>query len=202
MCIRDSLYDKICGGQYALSSPTPNSGGTCPLCAPPPWSTPMSVRLASWPSGRPTNMPPDQSSIFHIASSVMVVLTASRIIFLVSISLAALCSVNQFQSASSPVYHNFCLPPYHYHYWRAQLTYTSRLQNLCLLLSSAVASRLISLGAAFRDTLTVVVPEKWLCHSGYVNRFCYLLTYLLMPVLVRVVTWKLRLLVPTKQLQE
>ena len=54
---------------------------------------------------------------------------------------------------------------------------TSRLQNLCL--SSAVASRLISLGAAFRDTLTVVVPEKWLCHSGHVNRFCYLLTYLL-----------------------
>ena len=40
---------------------------------------------------------------------------------------------------------------------------TSRLQNLCL--SSAVASRLISLGAAFRDTLTVVVPEKWLCLS-------------------------------------
>ena len=37
---------------------------------------------------------------------------------------------------------------------------TSRLQNLGL--SSAVASRLISLGAAFRDTLTVVVPEKWL----------------------------------------
>ena len=35
---------------------------------------------------------------------------------------------------------------------------TSRLQNLCL--SSAVASRLISLSAAFRDTLTVVVPEK------------------------------------------
>ena len=35
---------------------------------------------------------------------------------------------------------------------------TSRLQTLCL--SSAVASRLISLGAAFRDTLTVVVPEK------------------------------------------
>ena len=30
--------------------------------------------------------------------------------------------------------------------------------NLCL--SSAVASRLISLGAAFYDTLTVVVPEK------------------------------------------
>ena len=54
---------------------------------------------------------------------------------------------------------------------------TSRLQNLCL--SSAVAARLISLGAAFRDTLTVVVPEKWLCHSGHVNRFCYLLTYLL-----------------------
>ena len=54
---------------------------------------------------------------------------------------------------------------------------TSRLQNLCL--SSAFASRLISLGAAFRDTLTVVVPEKWLCHSGHVNRFCYLLTYLL-----------------------
>ena len=51
---------------------------------------------------------------------------------------------------------------------------TSRLQNLCL--SSAVASRLISLGAAFRDTLTVVAPEKWLCHSGHVNRFCYLLT--------------------------
>ena len=50
---------------------------------------------------------------------------------------------------------------------------TSRLQNLCL--SSAVASRLISLGAAFRDTFTVVVPEKWLCHSGHVNRFCYLL---------------------------
>ena len=49
-----------------------------------------------------------------------------------------------------------------------------RLQNLGL--SSAVASRLISLGAAFRDTLTVVVPEKWLCHSGHVNRFCYLLT--------------------------
>ena len=24
---------------------------------------------------------------------------------------------------------------------------------------------------------TVVVPEKWLCHSGHVNRFCYLLTY-------------------------
>ena len=47
-------------------------------------------------------------------------------------------------------------------------------QNLCL--SSAVASRLISLGAAFRDTLTVVVPE---CHSRHVNRFCYLLTYLL-----------------------
>ena len=43
-------------------------------------------------------------------------------------------------------------------------------------LSSAVASRLISLGAAFRDTLTVVVSEKWLCHSGHVNRFCYLLT--------------------------
>jgi len=37
----------------------------------------------------------------------------------------------------------------------------------------AVASRLISLGAAFRDTLTVVVPEKWLCHSGHANRFCY-----------------------------
>ena len=53
----------------------------------------------------------------------------------------------------------------------------SRLQNLCL--SYAVTSRLISLGAAFRDTLTVVVPEKWLCHSGHVNRFCYLLTYLL-----------------------
>ena len=36
---------------------------------------------------------------------------------------------------------------------------TSRLQNLCL--SSAVPSRLISLGAAFRHTLiTVVVPEK------------------------------------------
>jgi len=34
----------------------------------------------------------------------------------------------------------------------------SRLQNLCL--SSAVASRLISLGAAFRDTLTFVVPKK------------------------------------------
>jgi len=33
--------------------------------------------------------------------------------------------------------------------------------------------------AAFRDTLTVVVPEKRLCHSGHVNRFCYLLTYLL-----------------------
>ena len=47
---------------------------------------------------------------------------------------------------------------------------TSRLQNLCL--ASAVASRLISLGAAFRDTLTVVVPEKWLCHSGHDNRFC------------------------------
>ena len=47
---------------------------------------------------------------------------------------------------------------------------TSRLQNLCL--SSAVASRLISLGAAFRDTLVVVVPEKWLCHCGHVNRFC------------------------------
>jgi len=47
---------------------------------------------------------------------------------------------------------------------------TSRLQNLCL--SSAVASRLISLNAAFRDTLTVVVPGKWPCHSGHVNRFC------------------------------
>ena len=52
---------------------------------------------------------------------------------------------------------------------------TSLLQNLCL--SSAVTLRLISLGAAFRDTLTVVMPEKWLCHSGHVNRFCYLLTY-------------------------
>ena len=51
---------------------------------------------------------------------------------------------------------------------------TSRLQNLCL--SSAVTSRLISLGTAFRDTLTVVVPGKWLCHSGHVNHFCYLLT--------------------------
>jgi len=51
---------------------------------------------------------------------------------------------------------------------------TSRLQNLCL--SSAVASRLISLGAAFCDTLTVVVPEKWLCHSGHVNRFCLLVS--------------------------
>jgi len=54
---------------------------------------------------------------------------------------------------------------------------TSRLQNVCL--SSAVTSRLISLCAAFRDTLTVVVPKKWLCHSGHVNRFCYLLTYLI-----------------------
>ena len=25
------LYDKICGGQFALSSPTPNSGGRVPL---------------------------------------------------------------------------------------------------------------------------------------------------------------------------
>ena len=56
---------------------------------------------------------------------------------------------------------------------------TSRLQNLCL--SSTVASRLISLSAAFCDILTVVVPEKWLCHSGHVNRFCYLLTYLHSP---------------------
>ena len=32
--------------------------------------------------------------------------------------------------------------------------------NLNLCLSSAVASRFISLGAAFRDTHTVVVPEK------------------------------------------
>jgi len=28
------LYDKICGGQFALSSPTPNSGGTCSPCPP------------------------------------------------------------------------------------------------------------------------------------------------------------------------
>ena len=28
------LYDKICGGQFALSSPTPNSGGTCPSVPP------------------------------------------------------------------------------------------------------------------------------------------------------------------------
>ena len=28
------LYDKICGGQFALSSSTPNSGGTCPPCPP------------------------------------------------------------------------------------------------------------------------------------------------------------------------
>ena len=55
-----------------------------------------------------------------------------------------------------------------------QRSTTSRLQNLCL--SSAVASRLISIGAAFRDTLTVVVPEKRLRHSGHVNRFCLLVS--------------------------
>jgi len=32
---------KIWGGQFALASPTPNSGGTCPPR--PPWSTPMTV---------------------------------------------------------------------------------------------------------------------------------------------------------------
>ena len=41
----------------------------------------------------------------------------------------------------------------------------------------AVVSRLVSLSAAFRDTLTVVVSENWLCHSGHVNCFGCLLTY-------------------------
>ena len=52
---------------------------------------------------------------------------------------------------------------------------TSRLQNARLLQSPQDSS----LSAAFRDILTFVVPEKWLYHSGHVNRFCYLLTYVL-----------------------
>ena len=51
---------------------------------------------------------------------------------------------------------------------------TSRLQNLCL--SSSVASRLISLSAAFCHILTVVVPEMWPSHCRHVNRSCYVLT--------------------------
>jgi len=45
--------------------------------------------------------------------------------------------------------------------------------------SSAVASRLISSGAAFHDFSLSCRAQEVTSHFGHVNRFCYLLTYLL-----------------------
>jgi len=44
------IWQNLGGGTICISAPAPNSGGTCPPPAPPPWSTPMHAALYSQPT--------------------------------------------------------------------------------------------------------------------------------------------------------